>query len=142
MGHPPIQAANLSLPAAPEDPLWGPALLRGADILSARALRVQVGPGVWQGQSPRTWQLQPRGCPFLLQATLPSWLRQARETGGQGQLPCVSPAAGFAPGSGPSSWSTAAKKPQGQRELGSLPDLQGARGPPSPTLSRRWLPQP
>ncbi|XP_032338274.1 placenta growth factor isoform X9 [Camelus ferus] len=30
---------------APKDPLWGPALLRGADILSARALRVQASVG-------------------------------------------------------------------------------------------------
>lgn len=117
---PPIQSPNLPLPSAPEDPLWGPALLRGADVLSACALRVQVGPRVWQGQPPRAWQLQPG-------AARPCFLVE----GDQGNrrpvaAACVSPSAGFAQGAGPSSWTTAAEKPQGWREPGSLPNLPGS----------------
>ncbi|XP_025299642.1 placenta growth factor isoform X1 [Canis lupus dingo] len=47
-----MQASNPSLPEAPDDPFYGPALLRGADLLSAHPLSVQASVGGYEARKP------------------------------------------------------------------------------------------
>lgn len=132
-GHPPIQASNLSLPTALEDPLWGPALLRGADLLSARALRVQVGP---QGGRDRTHATGSLSCSLHF---LPGW-----EIGTNGRcllshhrpvLPGeVVPAAG--------AQLLRSYRATGAEEAWVPPRLSGARSMSPPPRDGRLLPSP
>ncbi|XP_022277929.1 placenta growth factor isoform X2 [Canis lupus familiaris] len=49
-----MQASNPSLPEAPDDPFYGPALLRGADLLSAHPLSVQASVGGYEARKEET----------------------------------------------------------------------------------------
>ncbi|XP_022277930.1 placenta growth factor isoform X6 [Canis lupus baileyi] len=50
-----MQASNPSLPEAPDDPFYGPALLRGADLLSAHPLSVQASVGGYEARKVRPY---------------------------------------------------------------------------------------
>lgn len=115
-GRPPIQASNPSLPEAPEDPLPGPALLRGADVLSAHPLRVQVGPQGVAGTGPLYSATSAKWLPSP--PALPSWLRETKEVRDQWQLPCI-PHVGWV-GLGKGSHQLEHSCPRSRRGRGSL----------------------